>query len=101
MFVATWVGLKRLKAPSIAPSGADGPLDDGPLDDGTLVDGALDDDGTLDDGTLDDGTRPARLGSEASRMPESGRVKLLLRPCAEDGRRAVLGGRRYRLPWST
>lgn len=96
MFAATWVGLKRLKAPSIAPSVADGPLDDG-----TLLDGALDDDGTLDDGTLDDGTRPARLGSEASRMPESGRVKLLLRPCAEDGRRAVLGGRRYRLPWST
>lgn len=85
MLAATLVGLSNLEAPSSVPSVPEGPLNDG----------------VLDDGTLDEETRSAKLDSEASRMPESGRVELLLRPYAEDGRRAVLGGRKYRLPGST
>jgi len=90
MLAATLVGLSNLEAPSSVPSVPEGPLNDGVLDDDLL-----------DDGTLDEETRSAKLDSEASRMPESGRVELLLRPYAEDGRRAVLGGRKYRLPGST
>lgn len=52
------------------------------------------------DGPLLDGRRSASLGSEASRMPDSGRPELL-RPYAEAGRRAALGERECRLPTST